>query len=463
MKVFSNPAYRPVFKCVPAQEEWRRVDSETLFEATYTVYFKFSWLFDVPFNQCEVYFAYAPAYSYADVKMSICRFIERCPEDSFVFKEVLCKSIDGNEVELLTFSQKNNFYETCELEFQDILNGSRTKAAKKQIIFISARVHPGETPSSYLLESFLLFITSSDPRAIAMRNNYVFKIIPVLNPDGVIRGNFRVDQNGINLNRCYENPDESLQPTIFAVKLYFEYLSSNIKYYFDFHAHASKKSCFLFGNFMEIEKMIENHLFAKLLEINSSFFEFNDCNFSEKSMNAKDPKDHHSKSGSGRVNFYKSFGILHSYTIESSFFIPRALHLTPSPLYIKSVKRMPEVPQYETYTVQVFNRNMYNELSSGICSAILDLDKLNPCSRLPLSEFRFLESAREWVRSRILLKTRFSKRPARSAQKYSSGQRPRKSQKTEFCLPIGKQTFFGPIIKKNLPALKSSGPKAMNY
>jgi murein tripeptide amidase MpaA len=32
-------------------------------------------------------------------------------------------------------------------------------------------------------------------------------IVPMLNPDGVFEGNYRMDMSGRNLNRLYTNPD----------------------------------------------------------------------------------------------------------------------------------------------------------------------------------------------------------------------------------------------------------------
>ena len=52
------------------------------------------------------------------------------------------------------------------------------------------------------------FLLSDDPAAVALRNNFVFKIFPMVNPDGVIHGNYRCSLSGRDLNRRWSNPNK---------------------------------------------------------------------------------------------------------------------------------------------------------------------------------------------------------------------------------------------------------------
>ena len=55
----------------------------------------------------------------------------------------------------------------------------------KEVVFISARVHPGEVPAQHTMKGMLnLLLDPNDLCAKELRRRYVFKIIPLLNPDG---------------------------------------------------------------------------------------------------------------------------------------------------------------------------------------------------------------------------------------------------------------------------------------
>ena len=56
----------------------------------------------------------------------------------------------------------------------------------------------------------------SKPYAKILLENFVIKVIPCLNPDGVSRGYWRNDTSGVNLNRHYTEPSPVDQPTIYA-------------------------------------------------------------------------------------------------------------------------------------------------------------------------------------------------------------------------------------------------------
>ena len=158
-------------------------------------------------------------------------------DDAIYFRrELLVYSLEGARVDLLTItSNRGRSTEREQLPANawrpgmnakqiGIMFPNRTKPRphlfkRKKIVFLTGRVHPGETPGSHVLNGILQFLLDElDPRANALRHAFVFKIVPMLNPDGVRRGQFRCDSRGVNLNRQYLLPQQDLHPTIFALK-----------------------------------------------------------------------------------------------------------------------------------------------------------------------------------------------------------------------------------------------------
>lgn len=85
-------------------------------------------------------------------------------------------------------------------------------------IAVLARSHPGESVTSFVCQGFLEFLMGSHPIANILRENFVFKVIPMINPDGVFLGNNRCNLIGQDLNRAWNIATEFSHPTILAAR-----------------------------------------------------------------------------------------------------------------------------------------------------------------------------------------------------------------------------------------------------
>jgi hypothetical protein len=61
----------------------------------------------------------------------------------------------------------------------------------------------------------------------------------------------------VNLNRVYDNCKPDLYPTIYAAKqaIIHEQTCGKLFMFTDFHAHATKRGCFVFGNGIKSESV----------------------------------------------------------------------------------------------------------------------------------------------------------------------------------------------------------------
>jgi len=129
-------------------------------------------------------------------------------EHAFIKESRFCHSLSGLEVPELTITSQVNKLsgrpsgaplEIDPNEFEDKLKLPVYK--DKKYMIVAARVHPGESNASYIMQGFLLFIVSQAPEAVELRKRVVFKVVPMTNPDGVIAGNYRTSLSGNDLNR----------------------------------------------------------------------------------------------------------------------------------------------------------------------------------------------------------------------------------------------------------------------
>lgn len=83
----------------------------------------------------------------------------------------------------------------------------------KKVVLITARIHPGESNSSHVCEGLIRRLVEDDPKDVLKR--YHFYIIPMLNPDGVVAGNYRTSLFGKDLNRTFNQARKFAFPETF--------------------------------------------------------------------------------------------------------------------------------------------------------------------------------------------------------------------------------------------------------
>ena len=196
----------------------------------HTLTFSFD-LSKITTNPKYIYFSYCYPYTYTQLT----KFISSLNiYKNFLRTEIIGESLDGVKIHMLIITNFNDSFNSL--------------ADKKAIIF-TGRVHPGESNSSYVIEGLIEFLLSNEAQAENLRKLYIFKIIPMLNPDGVIRGNFRMNLEGKDLNRMWTEENIENSPSVFFChQMIKKTLNSRDIYFFcDFHGHSNKHNFFLYS------------------------------------------------------------------------------------------------------------------------------------------------------------------------------------------------------------------------
>ncbi|XP_075458633.1 cytosolic carboxypeptidase 3 isoform X6 [Ascaphus truei] len=264
------------------------------------LYFSLSWTFKFPHSRDTCYFAHCYPYTYSNLQDYLAE-IANDPERSKYCKiRVLCHSLAGNMVQVLTITNPS----------------STTKGSKrKKAVILTARVHPGETNSSLVMKGFLDYILSTRSDARLLRDTFIFKVVPMLNPDGVIVGNYRCSLAGRDLNRNYKSMLKDSFPSIWFTRNMIKRVleEREILLYCDLHGHSRKQNVFMYGCNDKRARAEGIHLPQRIFPLMISkncpdkFF-FPGCKF----------KVQRKKGGTGRVVMWK-MGIRNSYTMEATF------------------------------------------------------------------------------------------------------------------------------------------------
>jgi hypothetical protein len=139
----------------------------------------------------------------------------------------------------------------------------------------------------------------------------------------------------------------------------------------------------------------EQVLLAKLLSLNSAHFDFGACNFTEKNMNRKDRREGLSKSGSGRVSTYRDTGLTHVYTLECNYNSGKSLNAIKAAAGPGSGRASPA--RDASVDPPRFTQFDFEGVGRGLMASLLDIEGINPWSRLTNSRHKSLDGVRQWV------------------------------------------------------------------
>lgn len=292
----------PVVKST-SRPKWQRIPSKNVFyyrcpDHRKNYVMSFAFCFDRADDSETYHFSYSFPYTYTRLQTYLDRLERKCLP--YFKRELLTLTVQQRRLDMITVTSPQNMNDV----------------GKQRIIFLTGRVHPGETPASHVVQGFLDFIVSNHPLAKVLRENLVFKIVPMLNPDGVYLGNYRCSLMGFDLNRHWQDPSPWAHPTLHATKQYLMNLHSNpsavLDFYIDVHAHSTLSNCFMYGNIYDDEERFQRQaVFPRLMCSNADDFSFANTAFNRDVV----------KAGTGR-RFLG--GILdetsYCYTLEVSFY-----------------------------------------------------------------------------------------------------------------------------------------------
>ena len=109
-------------------------------------YYTLSFSYKFPHDDDCVYFAYCYPYTYSDLMSDIFEIESDAARRDICTRKTLCKTLAGNDCELLTITQKGDF----------------EQMEQKKAVVISARVHPGEVVGSWMMRGVLRFLTDPE-------------------------------------------------------------------------------------------------------------------------------------------------------------------------------------------------------------------------------------------------------------------------------------------------------------
>ncbi|XP_059468495.1 cytosolic carboxypeptidase 6 [Neocloeon triangulifer] len=245
-----------------SRPKWQRMSSKHVYyyrSPEHHNHFILSFAFGFDREEDVYQFALSFPYSYSRCQAHADALERR--NFNFLRRQQIATSLQQRSIDMLTITHTQN------------LQAGR----KQRVVFILSRVHPGESPTSFVCQGLIDFLISSHPIALALREYVVFHVVPMLNPDGVYLGNYRSSVMGCDLNRTWHQSSPWSHPALHTLLQMLQELDNdknvNLDFVIDLHAHSSLLGAFIYGNTYEDVYRYERHIvYQKLLAQNAEDF-----------------------------------------------------------------------------------------------------------------------------------------------------------------------------------------------
>lgn len=264
-----------------------------------------------------MYFSFLYPYTYTDLQNYL--NFNFSTNDCYLLKHsLLCKSPGGVDVPAIFWDadQKRCIDVSKILQnissLPNVMPSKRSFNKGKPLIVIAARLHPGESNSSYAMEGFMRFLNNPTNESRSLMDNFSILMLPMINPDGVICGYYRPSISGEDVNRVWKNPDKRTQTVAHTVISLLDYLtrSRNLIFLLDFHGHTAQSNCFTYGVFNpDVKKNECQRLFPRTMATICHLFD-------EKESISMKPNEY---TQTMRVALHHRYKIPFAYTLEMSF------------------------------------------------------------------------------------------------------------------------------------------------
>lgn len=325
-------------------------------------------------------------------------WVPKAGQGIYFFRQELHRSLENRMVDLITITAQRDVMMDASSDGSPLLDEPPQELplqgklprlfSDRPIVFISCRVHPGESPAQFTFWGTLRFLLSDDPRAEKLRNQFTFKLVPILNPDGVANGHYRTNMRGQNLNRYYDNATREEQEGVWAVKQMLIHWThqQRLLMYVDLHGHATKRGCFVLANRLTGMGQAWNMGFARLMQVNSPHFDLDGCDFADSTAASEKGKDGLGKEGSGRVTIYQSCKLCHAYTLECNYYSGRFSRPVAPASGFHPSQESPST-RVTTEALIPYTPAIWAQVGEAVCVSVLDLYGHNCHSRLPGTKY----------------------------------------------------------------------------